>query len=41
MKNKAYLYKDNKIVAIGYKSNSLYYTEAQLLSTEKIQMSKK
>ena len=40
MKNKAYLYKDNKIVAIGYKSNSLYYTEAQLLSTEKIQMSK-
>jgi hypothetical protein len=42
MKNKAYLYKNHKIVAIGYKSNSLYYTEAQLLSKniEKIQISK-
>jgi hypothetical protein len=32
MKNKAFLYKNYKIVAIGYKSNSLYYIEAQLLS---------
>ena len=42
-KNKAYLYKDQRIVAIGYKSNSLYYTEALPLSrdTESIQIAQK